>query len=136
MKRPELHRKTPLGSGAPLARPRAPRFGKSNRKREADNAFRDLRKVALNRSGGWCEVCDQERPLDVHHRLKRSGINRERVSNYIAACRPCHDEIHAKPQWSRVNGWILGEHQSPPATPVKYLGRWVRLEDDGGVVEQ
>lgn len=132
MKRTELHRRAPLAAGAPLARPRTPRWGKSKRKQEADNAFRDLRPQVITREDGCCALCGREAPLEVHHRLRRGAVDRERLSNLGALCRSCHhDEVHAKPNWARVNGWILGEHQSPPLTLVKYRSEWRYLDDDG-----
>ncbi|GAC1376891.1 MAG: hypothetical protein NVSMB4_06020 [Acidimicrobiales bacterium] len=137
MKRTPLHRRTPLGAGAPLARPRTPRWGKSNRKREAGKALRDLYPQAEARANGSCEVCGIYLPLELHHRLKRSGVDRERLSNYLMACaQDHHEEIHGKPQWANVQGWRLQPHQDPATTAVLYRGRWVYLDDEGGVVEQ
>lgn len=47
-----------------------------------------------NRKPGFCMFCNQRKPLDLHHK-SYARIGRERLTDLIALCRNCHDELHA-----------------------------------------
>ena len=66
--------------------------------------WKERRKVALDRAGGFCEDCGARGNLDVHHRTYvRKGA--ERPEDLVALCRECHDERHRGKR--NVIDWIV-----------------------------
>jgi len=53
------------------------------------------RRDALRRAGYRCQLCNADKPLDVHHRTYERFGN-ELPGDLIALCRECHDRFHAK----------------------------------------
>ncbi len=56
------------------------------KRREAE--LRKLAKPLL------CEKCGKKRPLDWHHKVKRSQGGTDERENLIALCRECHLKEH------------------------------------------
>lgn len=53
-----------------------------------------VRRAAIRRARGACQICNQQRRLDVHHRTyERLGC--ELPSDVIALCHSCHGLFHA-----------------------------------------
>lgn len=53
-----------------------------------------LRNSVLLRAEGLCERCHRRQPRDVHHRTYDRVGGRELLTDLIALCRECHDEVH------------------------------------------
>jgi hypothetical protein len=46
------------------------------------------------RADGWrCKICRRIRPLTVHHVVPRSRGRRDVLSNAMALCLPCHQDV-------------------------------------------
>lgn len=152
MKRTALVRKTPLRAATQLTRslpvhprrvsrePRTtprPSEGRSARKRASDAELRRIVPLLKERAAGRCEITDV--PLGpgeghAHHRLKRSGPERDTLENLFWISGALHISfVHAKPALSQRFGWILRSWQDPATTPVYRRGRWVFLLPDGGI---
>lgn len=55
--------------------------------------WKALRLRVLKSAVYRCQMCNADKPLDVHHRTyKRLG--RERLSDLTALCRDCHEKFH------------------------------------------
>lgn len=54
-----------------------------------------IRKDALRRAGYRCSTCNASVPLHVHHRTYEN-LGREKASDVIALCAPCHSKFHGK----------------------------------------
>ena len=98
----------------------------------------------LERSGGICEIgtsaCGHIATDVCHRRGEKSGgrhgeaaeLN-DRLSNVLHGCRLCHRLATDYPKTALLNGWRLLEHADPLAERVNYRGRWVFLDNEGGV---
>jgi hypothetical protein len=64
--------------------------------------WRNKRMRVLERAGGRCEGCGEQRAVQVHHRRypqdcrpgSREWITREKLFDLIAICEGCHDDVH------------------------------------------
>lgn len=103
----------------------------------------EQRDIVLRRSYGTCELCNSHPVGHIHHRKPRRmggvrGLGDEdvnRVSNALALCPSCHDQIESERRASRDLGRLVPPGAAPDLTPVylpRYLG-WVTLADDGEV---
>ena len=94
--------------------------------------------AVIDRADGRCEVMNfpvcvgQAGP--IHHR-KISGREHS-VENCVHICKPCHDWIHAHPEVSYGQGWLVKMGYEPGETVMKYRGRPAVLAADGGVEYQ
>ena len=106
------------------------------------SAFSDVvRARVMARSGGFCEVrvagCWDE-ASQIHHRRPR-GMGGSRspatggAANACAACTPCHNHIEQNRVQARDKGWIVRQSADPAQVPVYRYGRWVLLDDEGGI---
>ena len=82
------------------------------------------RKQALERDEGVCRRC--LRPAEhVHHRvLKGMGGTSDPeiafgLANLVSLCSECHADIHAHPQKSYEEGWIVHSWQDPALIDYK-----------------
>lgn len=82
------------------------------------------RKAALERDAGACRRC--LRPAtEVHHRAPRKmgGTKDEGIAfglaNLLSACRECHSWIHAHPEISYKEGWLVHSWQNPEDVELK-----------------
>lgn len=56
--------------------------------------WKSMRRAALERAEGRCQVCNSAKLLDVHHRTyERLGA--EKPIDLTVLCRRCHDLFHA-----------------------------------------
>lgn len=81
------------------------------------------RKAALARDEERCRRCLRS-ATDVHHR-KPKGIggtsDEERafgLANLVSLCRECHNRVHANPEESYREGWLVHSWQDPGDIPV------------------
>lgn len=96
------------------------------------------RVAVVGRSEGFCERCDQQPPVDVHHRLPRrmggtSNATIHDLPNLVALCRDCHGWVESHRVESVVQGWVISQHdgRAPGEVPLFRDGRWWRLTSSG-----
>jgi 5-methylcytosine-specific restriction endonuclease McrA len=58
-------------------------------------AWKDRRRLVMERAQGLCEGCRQASATEVHH-LSYSHWGQELLFELVALCGDCHDRIHAK----------------------------------------
>jgi 5-methylcytosine-specific restriction endonuclease McrA len=58
-------------------------------------AWRALRSRVLARAGGRCEGCGRFASALAAHHLTYARLGRERLSDLVGLCQPCHDRAHA-----------------------------------------
>jgi hypothetical protein len=106
MKRSPLKRKTPLKRGnKPMKR--SPLRPMSKKRQNALKEYGEVRKRYLEEHP-VCEVCGMKPPAEIHHIHNRgTGGALSDTENFLAVCRYCHEQIHAKPQWSRDHGYLI-----------------------------
>lgn len=106
------------------------------------SAFSDVvRARVMARSGGFCEAripgCWDEASQLHHRRPRGAGGSRDprtgQASNGYALCLPCHNHIERNRTEARDRGWIVRQSADPRQVPVFRYGRWVLLDDEGGV---
>lgn len=78
--------------------------------------YEDRKKNYLE-SMDCCEICHQQRPLDLHHKAGRYGSSDDGEGNqehnlintntFMALCRSCHDTVHRHPSISREKGYLV-----------------------------
>jgi len=80
-------------------------------KKAADGPTAAAKEAVRLRSRGYCEVGSVGRcrilGTQAHHRLMRSQGGGHEVDNLLHVCGPCHDYIHANPEYSYERGWLL-----------------------------
>lgn len=54
-----------------------------------------VRRLALERAAGRCQICNQPGRLDVHHRTYER-LGHELLSDVTVLCRDCHAKHHDK----------------------------------------
>lgn len=69
----------------------------------ASDAYLQRRSEALKAAGGICEHCNEEHPLEVHHRTYERLGNESRW-DLIALCRTCHDVAHGRRSAEEAGG--------------------------------
>lgn len=78
-------------------------------KAEEQRKYREETVPYILSSRPHCEKCSTARSGEVHHKKGR-GTNNS-LLNYepflMAVCSPCHRYIHAHPQESYENGWMI-----------------------------
>ena len=57
--------------------------------------WQELRKAALKRAGGRCQVCNNPERLEVHHRTYER-IFEETLDDLTVLCRRCHETHHVR----------------------------------------
>jgi rRNA maturation endonuclease Nob1 len=55
-----------------------------------------VRTVALQRAEYKCQVCNDDKKLDVHHRSYKNKGTREEINDLVVLCRDCHSLFHDK----------------------------------------
>ena len=58
-------------------------------------AWKDLRRLVMERAQGLCEGCRQADAAEVHH-LSYEHLGHEFLFELVALCRDCHSRYHAK----------------------------------------
>jgi 5-methylcytosine-specific restriction protein A len=100
-----------------------------------------VRAAIIERAKGCCEVCGEARPgMQAHHRRVKGmgGSRRDDThlpSNAFWLCAVCHHIVHANPEESYRNGWLVRQGETPSEVPVWRHGRVVLLTDTGDVQE-
>ncbi|WP_259641850.1 hypothetical protein [Mycobacterium persicum] len=93
-------------------------------------------RVAVHeRSNGACELCDERRAQDMHHRRNQSQSGKWHPANILHLCRLCHVKITADPKWAHEFGFTLWHGEEPTQTPVLYRHHLVMLDDVGGFAD-
>ncbi|MEU2013065.1 hypothetical protein [Nocardia sp. NPDC019302] len=113
---------------------RQPRTKKSN-------GFSTIAKQDIShRSHGMCELDFCGPAEQFHHRAPRGrgGTSLEWVNgpaNALHVASRCHERIERNRAEAYENGWLVRRNGSQTATevPALYRGRWVLLDDRGGV---
>lgn len=81
------------------------------------------KKLVAERDEYTCQMCLGE-ATDVHHRIVRGigGTSDDKVNyspaNLISVCRECHDDIHAEPEQSYEDGYLVRKGEDPASKPV------------------
>jgi hypothetical protein len=90
--------------------------------------------VLYRRARGNCERCSRPLGGDAarHHRMRRA-VGGDRLSNLLLLHTECHRYVHAHPEESRANGWIVAAtgQLDPLTAPVRIAGRLWLLDDAG-----
>lgn len=103
----------------------------------------DARGKVDTRSGGMCEAAIagacQGQAREFQHRKAKGQLGEWTASNGLAVCghgnaAGCHGYIHQHPTESYRNGWSVRSTGDPLLQPVLYRGRWVLLDNNGGVI--
>lgn len=139
VKRTPIVRKVPLVRRTPPARSamatRTARLAASGRALIAAQA------LVWTRDEGRCVVCGG-RGDQIHHRQPRGmgGASRRgdvhSPSRLIAVCRDCHGWIESYRLDAQRSGYLVRRGPVPPAdVPLLHRGRWVLLDDRGGLTE-
>jgi hypothetical protein len=91
------------------------------------------RQAVAKRDRGICIICGMN-GTDLHHRQRRR-TGGHGVENLIRLCRTDHDTVHANPEESRRNGWIVSAHGDarPAEIPIKTYMGLIMLNTDGTV---
>jgi hypothetical protein len=100
----------------------------------------------LERSEGVCEIgtayCAHFATDVCHRRGEKAGgrhgdaaVLNDRLSNVLHGCRTCHNFTGQWPKTAELNGWRLTELADPLAERVNRRGRFVFLDDEGGVFD-
>jgi 5-methylcytosine-specific restriction protein A len=129
----QLQRRTQIARSSMSRRPSA----KLVKSREALTATRAL---TYTREQGSCARCSVGRADELHHRLPRgmggSSANPDAhaLSRTVWICRDCHRDIESNRTQALAQGWLIARGvDHPSVVPLWYRGRWVLLDDDGGV---
>ena len=97
----------------------------------------NIAEAVLRRGSGYCERCGRGgENFHLHHRKLRSQSGIDHVSNLVAICYICHQQVHANPKDSKLRGWICPSYLDPADYPV-YLpsGKIVKLDWRGNYIE-
>lgn len=98
----------------------------------------EARRVIAERCGGRCERCGHV-GYTVHHRRKVSQGGTWNPSNLLALCGSgttgCHGWTEGNPKAANLLGFWLRHGQTSQESAVWLWGRWVLLDDSGGVTE-
>ena len=54
------------------------------------------------------------------------------LANLISLCRPCHDHVHANPEQSYEEGWLVKSTADPELVPIRQAKWNLFLYGTGG----
>jgi 5-methylcytosine-specific restriction endonuclease McrA len=94
----------------------------------------DVRRDVRERDRGRCVRCGMA-GTEQHHRVRRRDGGHRR-SNLVLLCHDCHRHVTVNPQEAKATGYIVPPwlEDGPVVTPLRtFTGRWVYLDDDGGI---
>jgi hypothetical protein len=138
--RKALQRRTPLKAKTQLSQRSIPRSSgpvKPRKHPAVTKAEKDTRNIVRTRSGGLCELHGGHRGDSMHHRKNRSQGGQWTPGNILHLCGDgttgAHGWITEHPLAAEINGWAVKSTENPSAVPVLYRGRWVLLDDEGGI---
>ncbi|WP_280186241.1 MULTISPECIES: HNH endonuclease [Nocardia] len=104
----------------------------------ADRVWKETKRDVFARDLS-CILCGSVVQLDAHHRRRRGagGSSDPLISfgmaNLVTLCRTHHNQVEQNPNLSRAKGLRLDEGDVPSASKVWRRGRWVLLDNAGGV---
>ncbi len=132
-------RRTPLLHRSATPRRRAPIRAVSEREAALSNAANTARGLVRDRDG-CCILCGKP-CVDAHHRLPRGGggalwdPSRFAWSRLVWLCRDDHLWVESHRPLAYGLG-LLVSHGGTPCSgiPVFHHGRWVLLDDNGGLI--
>jgi len=75
-------------------KPRPKLLDKRKAKASKASDWRKVRAVVMARDGHRCRACGLTNGLDAHHVVARSLGGKDKATNLIALCRPCHQSVH------------------------------------------
>jgi hypothetical protein len=58
-----------------------------------------------------CEICNAHPATERHHKLRRSAGGTDEQSNTLDLCGWCHAEVHANPEHSYSEGYLIRRRQ-------------------------
>jgi len=90
--------------------PRRLQQQRAGRKAATSTTLPDAIEAQLQaRAGGHCELCGRRlsRAQRRHHRWTRAQGGVDDIRNVVLVHFNCHNAIHANPQWSYSNGWLI-----------------------------
>lgn len=117
----------------------APAFQSGRPKQRARKSIADkgsqhrARALVAARSNGLCEICALSVAREWHHRKNRSQGGTWAASNGMHLCAADHAWITEHPAEAARTGWTVRSRQDPAEVPVLRRGKWVLLDDEGGV---
>lgn len=103
------------------------------------SAVADVKTRLYQRSGGRCEALLADQCTGwaehAHHRKLRSRGGNDTVGNLTDICHRCHEYVHSSRGAVRAKdwGWLVHSYADPTEVPLMRLGRWVLLDDEGGI---
>jgi hypothetical protein len=81
-------------------------------------------------------ICEG-RATNYQHRINRSQLGGYSAGSGLAVCGSgttgCHGRITEHPAEAYRKGWSVKSWDNPLTRPVLYRGKWVLLDDEGGV---
>ena len=69
--------------------------------------WRELRRLALERDGFRCRLCNSRWRLEVHHRRYPPPWKADQLSNLSTLCRNCHGDFHRRGHWQCMLNRVL-----------------------------
>lgn len=88
------------------------------------------REAVVFRDAQRCARCGAFGATDIHHR-KRRREGGHPLSNLVLLCRDDHQKVHAHPERSRSEGFIVSVWDSPLDIPMKTWRGLVSPDDEG-----
>lgn len=68
---------------------------KRQQARDAEKAWRIIRRLVLERDDYRCRACGSKDSIDVHHvQFRSAGGSSTDPKNLVALCRICHQDLH------------------------------------------
>jgi hypothetical protein len=120
VKRTPLTRKTPMKRTA-IKRSKVSAQQVANRRSNRLDFTEDVKRAAAIKAGHRCHAqlhgCRQS-IQHHHHRRLRSHGGPGTVENCLALCGPCHNVIHANPEWAYNHGFLVRAYNDESAVPV------------------
>lgn len=96
-----------LGNPKPERQPK-PKFRRvkpvSDKRKHELQVYAKLKKVFLE-DYPVCQVCDESKSKDIHHKQGRSGQWLNKMHLWLAVCRTCHRKITDNSLWAFENGY-------------------------------
>ena len=78
----------------------------------------ELRPLIEVRAGHRCEICRVGQPVVLHHKLRRSQGGKHSLANLLGLCNCCHEQVHARPEWSYTQGYLTHSWAAQASDPV------------------
>jgi len=99
-----------------------------------DHQWIQIRRLALERDDGTCQVCGGP-ASDVHHRKPRSigpsTVDRYGLANLVSVCRRCHQALEHRPMSSFELGRLVHASAVSERIPMFGIDGWTLYAQDG-----